>query len=189
MTIDSTPARALAAGAICLAILGGMIVGHAWPLWTGRTVVLSVVPIDPRDLFPGEYVRLATPANQLRLAGDASGNSAAVRPLGGGFDKPRRSSRVYVQLEPSPGGDYVPVTVSMAPVANALNLRGRVQHGSNTTLAVDYGLDAFYMQEGTARPVEDALRSGRRVQMEVAIAKSGQARIRALLVDGVRVGG
>ena len=83
----------------------------------------------------------------------------------------------------------MPVTVSMAPVANALNLRGRVQHGSNTTLAVDYGLDAFYMQEGTARPVEDALRSGRRVQMEVAIAKSGQARIRALLVDGVRVGG
>ena len=189
MTFASLPARALIAGTICLAILGGMVVGHAWPLWTGRIVVLNVLPIDPPDLVGGEYVRLSIPANQLRLDDAASGNAAAVRPLGGGFDKPKRGSRVYVQLEPSAAGEYVPVTVSMAPVAKALNLGGRIQHGSNTTLWVDYGLGAFYLQEGTARPVEDALRPGARVQVEVAIAKSGQARIRALLVDGVRVGG
>ena len=189
MTFASTPARALIAGTICLAILGGMIVGHAWPLWTGHTVCTERRPDRSAGLFRGEYVRLATPANQLQLSGTTSGNAAAVRPLGGGFDEPRRGSRVYVQLEPSSRGDYLPVTVSMAPVANAMNLRGRIRYGSKSTLSVDYGLDAFYMQEGTARPVEDAMRSGRRVQMEVAIAKSGQARIRALLVDGVRVGG
>jgi uncharacterized membrane-anchored protein len=50
---------------------------------------------------------------------------------------------------------------------------------------VDYGLDAFYMQEGTAAPVERALVEGRLVQMQVAVASSGRSRIRTLLVDGV----
>jgi hypothetical protein len=43
------------------------------------------------------------------------------------------------------------------------------------------------MQEGTAKPVELALLDGRGVQMQVAIASSGRARIRTLLVDGVPV--
>jgi uncharacterized membrane-anchored protein len=71
-----------------------------------------------------------------------------------------------------------------------MNLRGRIRSATKTasdaptTLRMDYGLDAFFMQEGTARPVEDAMRSGRPVQMEVAIASSGRARIRNLIVDG-----
>jgi hypothetical protein len=55
-------------------------------------------------------------------------------------------------------------------------------------LTVDYGLDSFFMQEGTAKPVENALRQRRRVQMQIAIASSGHARIRRLVVDGVPVG-
>src|SRR5688500_14793695 len=112
----SLPTRVVVAGAICLAILGGMIVGHAWPLWTGRTVIMRVTPVDPRDPFRGEYVRLGTAANRLRLG--ASGPATpddrriAVRPLGGGLEEPPRGSVVYVQLEPSATGDYLPVTIS-----------------------------------------------------------------------------
>ncbi|HEV3486634.1 MAG TPA: GDYXXLXY domain-containing protein [Vicinamibacterales bacterium] len=51
-------------------------------------------------------------------------------------------------------------------------------------LRISYGLDAFYMQEGTARAVEDAMPAGRPVQVDVAIAASGRARIRNLIVDG-----
>jgi uncharacterized membrane-anchored protein len=43
------------------------------------------------------------------------------------------------------------------------------------------------MQEGTARSVEDAMRERKRVQMEVAVAASGHARIRRLLIDGSQV--
>jgi uncharacterized membrane-anchored protein len=74
-----------------------------------------------------------------------------------------------------------------------LNLRGRVAYRPSDSdpraVRVEYGLDAFYMQEGTARAVEDALRQNRNVQMQVAVAASGRSRIRALLVDGVRAGG
>ena len=189
----SLPARGVVAGAICLAILGGMIVGHAWPLWTGRTVTMKVTPVDPRDLFRGEYVRLGTAANRLRVGAaavpPAADNRVVVQPLGNGLEEPARGSVVYVQVQPSATGDYVPVTISATRVADALNLRGRIRYVTGRgDLDVDYGLDAFYVQEGTGPVLEQALRDGRNVQMEVAIAASGQSRIRSLLVDGVRVG-
>lgn len=188
---SSTPLRTLVGGAFCLSILAGMMVGHAWPLWTGQTVLLRARPIDPRDLFRGEFVRLDTPAAQL-FVGDgthaAPAGAVPVRGLSVDAADLKRGRVVYVQLARGASGEHEAVTVSDAPVADAVNLRGRVRYnGSDGSVFVDYGLDAFYMQEGTAKPVEDALRSGRRVQMEVAIASSGRSRIRTLLVDGVRV--
>ena len=67
-----------------------------------------------------------------------------------------------------------------------MNLRGRVtrQQADSGVLTIDYGLDSYFMQEGTAKPVEDAMRERKRVQMEIAVAVSGHARIRRLLIDG-----
>ncbi len=186
-------ARVIAAGAICLLILGGMIVGHAWPLWTGRTVTMKVTPVDPRDPFRGEFVRLGTAANRLRVGAaglpPAGDTRIVVQPLGNGFEDPIRGSVVYVQLQPAASGDYVPATFSTAPVADALNLRGRIRYVMDRgDLDVGYGLDAYYVEEGTGPVLEQALRDRRNVQIEVAIAASGRSRIRSLLVDGVRVG-
>ena len=103
------------------------------------------------------------------------------------FEESRPGSIVYVQLAPSPSGDYVPATVSLKQQPGAINLRGRSRYRPGPYLAVDFGLDAFYMQEGKGRRVEEAIRQGRNVQMQVAIAKSGQSRIKGLLIDGVPV--
>lgn len=189
-------ARALVAGAICLAVLGGMLVGHAWPLWTGQVVVLAARPVDPRDLFRGEFVRLDTPATVLAIAkSGAKGDGSDVVTTIGEWPSDDIAGRVvYVQLGPSvaplvSGGvpEHRAVSISLDPVPGAINLRGRV-HWSHLEeqgrIRVGYGLDAFYMQEGTAPPVEEAMRAGRPVQMEVAIASSGRARIRTLIVDG-----
>jgi hypothetical protein len=197
----SLPVRTLLACAVCLAILSGMMVLHAWPLWTGQAAILPATPIDPRDLFRGEFVRLNTPATALVVTTGVTPTpegSVVVRPLGdwwsatpsdyGARFLALRGKPVYVQLERRDGtGEHHPVTVSDRPVSGALNLRGRVNWSDDTTLHVDYGLDAYFMQEGTAKPVEDALRDGRKMQMEIAVADSGRARIRRLLVDGVPV--
>jgi uncharacterized membrane-anchored protein len=170
-----------------------MIVGHAWPLWTGRVVTMKVVPVDPRDLFRGEYVRLNTASTQLHRRPAAAGQSptwTVATPLDDVYEKSRRGSLVYVQLTPTSEGDYAAASVSRKPAAGAINLRGRVIFGSSGfpgDLHVDYGLDAFYMQEGSANRVEDAIRQHRDVKMQVAIASSGQARIKTLLIDGVPV--
>jgi hypothetical protein len=202
-SIASLATRSIASGAICLAILGGMMAGHAWPLWTGTTIVLPLEPVDARDVFRGEYIRIRTPANRIVVGDDANMGTAgavAVRPAGEwpwrwpvrGRDQKRlpRGTIAYVQLEPGPdrsgSPEYRPVSISLEPVEGAINLRGRVFPRPDMLL-LNYGVDAYYMQEGRAQEIDEALRQGRRVQMEVAVTSSGRARIRTLLVDGVRV--
>jgi uncharacterized membrane-anchored protein len=200
---DSQPIRTAIAGALCLSILSGLLVVHAWPLWTGQAALLPVTPVDPRDMFRGEYVRLDTPATRLAVRSDAAApaGTAAVTPLGSWWTElpTNRYDRyqalvdrvVYIQLEArGDGGESRPVSISDEPIAGRVNLRGRISQyeGEGERLNVDYGLDSYFMQEGTAKPVEDALRQRRHVQMQIAIASSGHARIRRLLVDGVPVG-
>ena len=104
------------------------------------------------------------------------------------LDRRLRGRYVYVQLAAQASGEYAPASVSLRPVSGATNLRGLVTRGLNSgELHLDYGIDAFYMQEGHSQVVEQASRDGRRVQVQVAIAKSGRARIRRLLVDGAPV--
>jgi uncharacterized membrane-anchored protein len=196
----SQPIRTLIAGAICLMILSGMLVVHAWPLWTGQPALLPVTPIDPRDIFRGEYVALDTPATRLALRFDAEppSGSLAVKPVGPFWaslpqDGYGRSAAlfdrvVYVQLERGASGEHHPVSISIEPLPGQLNLRGRIQwfDSRSDRMSVDYGLDSYFMQEGSAKAVEDAVRTRGRVQMEIAIARSGHARIRRLIVDGVK---
>jgi len=66
--------RALAAGAaggLCLTVLIWMLVAHAWPVWTGETIYLRTRPVDPRDLFRGDYVVLAYDIDRVALSDPA----------------------------------------------------------------------------------------------------------------------
>src|SRR5262249_21760409 len=61
----------LALAAIALAqtaVLAWMVVSRIQLLRSGREIVLSVAPVDPRDLFRGEYVRLDYVAGRAALA-------------------------------------------------------------------------------------------------------------------------
>jgi uncharacterized membrane-anchored protein len=188
--------RALLAGAACLAILGGMLVGHAWPLWTGDMVLMEATGTVPRDPFRGQYVRLDLPASTLRVttvggpaAGDLEVTAVPVTPTGRWWktwEDVRKGQRavIYVQLARQ-DGLAVPVSVSRDPVEGALNLKGRIRSARETgILRVEYGLDAFYVPEATARSLAPLLHAGRALRVEVAIAASGRARVRDLTVDG-----
>lgn len=192
-------ARTIVAGAVCLAILSGVLVVHAWPLWTGQPALLPVTPVEPRDTFRGEYVRLGTPATRIVVRPAAPAQSGVLTVAAGDSWWDDLSARgalivgrtIYVQLETlGESGESRPVSVSGAPLPDRMNLRGRVTHhqADNGVLTIDYGLDSYFMQEGMAKTVEDAMRERRRVQMEIAVAASGHARIRRLLIDGSPVG-
>jgi uncharacterized membrane-anchored protein len=203
MNTMSRAMRTALAGAICLSILGGMLVVHAWPLWTGVSVLLPVTTINPRDLLRGDYVQLDTPATRLSvgLPGVKAAEGAIVvsradswwATLPTGADARRRSllgRTAYVQMESGgTAGESRPVSLARAPVEGRINLRGviRAYEPEGEHLTIDYGLDRYFMQEGTARLFEDALRNRQRVQMEIAVTRSGQARIRQLFVNGVPV--
>jgi uncharacterized membrane-anchored protein len=164
-------------GAFCLVVLGGMLVRHAWPLWTGETIYLKVRPVDPRDLFRGDYVILAY---------DVSTMAAPEQ-------TPARGEMQYVQLEPSPSTvdgvprEYVGVSLGNEPVDGAVNLAGRVEYSGGDQVRLNFGIDALFVQEGTGRPIEDAIRRGAPVYAEIAVTPRGSARVRALIIEGHRV--
>jgi uncharacterized membrane-anchored protein len=199
--------RTLLIGALCLGVLGGMLVRHAWPLWAGETIYLKVRPVDPRDLFRGEYVTLGYGLDSLRLRGveepsagpePASQTAPDVDVVGDwvppGWELNRlRDRRLYVQLRAEPSTtqgvpqSYVPVSVSDAPVDGAVNLAGRVASTRNGTIWLRYGIDALFVEEGRGRPIEVAIRNGAPIFAEIAVTADGNARVRALVIDGQRV--
>src|ERR671921_157628 len=67
-----------------LLILVAMIGLRALPLVTGQTVLVRVVPIDPRDLFRGDYVTLSydfsrvPPEGVEGISADERGNKSKL---------------------------------------------------------------------------------------------------------------
>ena len=49
----------IAALLLQLVIMGGVFVNGFYPLWIGEEIRVKTVPVDPRDLFRGNYARLS----------------------------------------------------------------------------------------------------------------------------------
>lgn len=172
-----------------VAALAAMIADKQWTLNTGTPVVLQTEPVDPRSLFMGDYARLAYPISRLRLDGETA--------LGGDKDF-KRHDTVWVALKPDPdGAKAVSVHHHRSAIApGLLALKGEVQNLEDNewdratnrsvkqrTLRVRYGIEQYYVQEGTGAQVERP-RGGEKVAMLVAIDARGKAGILAVLFDG-----
>ncbi len=172
-----------------VAALAAMIADKQWTLNSGTPVVLQTEPVDPRSLFMGDYARLAYPISRLRLDGETA--------LGGDKDF-KRHDTVWVAIQPGPdGAKAVSVHHQRSAIApGLLALKGEVQYlNDNTwdrttnksvkqrTLQVRYGIEQYYVQEGTGGQVERP-RGGEKVEILVAIDARGKAGILALLFDG-----
>jgi uncharacterized membrane-anchored protein len=159
-------------------LLGWIIYDRAQLLQTGRELRLAVVPVDPRDLFRGDYVTLSYNISRLRaeaLAGDDT------------FDY---GDTIYVTL----ADDGSATAISHAQPASGMFLKGAItsvdersvcESGATTCKAygIDYNLEKFFVPEGTGRELEK-LRNEQKVSVDVAVAPDGRAALKRLLVDG-----
>lgn len=162
-----------------LAVLGGMIVVDALPLVVGETVVLPVQPVDPRDLFRGDYVILQYDFSRPGMPARTGVPSAAVASPAAPVDGWKEDQPVYVTLARSADSGHWQATSIRAtpPPAGATYLRGRYTGGQFL-----FGIEAFYVQEGTGRVLEQARNRGE-LMAEVAVAPWGQAALRELHVN------
>jgi uncharacterized membrane-anchored protein len=143
----------------------------------GRTAVLKTVPVDPRDLFKGEYVTLRYEISTI----DRSPNTAIGKRhrLQGGFSE---GDTVYVGLH-LPGADQFEVQFAQTgkPANNAdLFIKGRVISKVGETITVEYGIEQYFIPEGRGLEIEQA----DDVKVRVKINRSGTAAIETLIVDG-----
>ena len=146
-------------------------------LITGRTVVLQTVPVDPRDLFKGEYVTLRYEISTINRNPDTS--NAKRYQLIGNFDE---GDTAYVTLTRI-GSSFVPWMPVQArePHEDAeLFIKGRVTSSYTNAITIEYGIEQYFVPEGRGLEIEQA----DDVKVRVKINRSGTAAIEELIVDG-----
>jgi len=152
-----------------------------WIARTGQVVYLRTAPIDPRDLFRGDFVRLQYEINRVPTKDvDATLRVPATQR--------RRHEVVYTRLQPAGEGLYEAAGTSTQRPADGLFLRGRTEDGwrlgwrTANHLFVKYGIEQLYVEQGGGRAIER--RRGRRnelqvpMEVEVAVSSGGTAVIR-----------
>ena len=71
-------------------VLAAMVIDRVRLLSSGREITLPIVPVDPRDLFRGEYVRLGYDVGRVPIDGAGEGGALATLVLeGAGVLDPR----------------------------------------------------------------------------------------------------
>lgn len=160
-----------------LGVLGWMVVDRVRLLKTGREIVLPIVPVDPRDIFKGDYVQLGYPVSTV--------SSAALADV-----EAKPDARVYVTLEQATDGTWSAVKASpryQSPAtSNHVVLRGRFDSSArqgNGTNRVRYGIERYYVPEGHGLGLEKLARE-KKLAAIVAVDSRGNAAIKGLSADG-----
>jgi uncharacterized membrane-anchored protein len=172
--------RILLIAALQTAALVYMIVDRSSVLGSATTITLKVVPVDPTDMFRGDYVILSY---------DISRIDANVLP---GDDTYTDGGLAYVTLEERDGA-WTPIAVHSAMPAEhppgSTVVRGHIDSlsssiaGTPPSLRLTYGIESFFVPQGQGKPIEDAQRKGE-VFAKIAVDQDGRCAIRELIVSG-----
>ena len=134
-------------------------------LQTGEKILLEVVPIDPRDIFRGEYARLNYKISTVSLPE---------------INKIRENQIVYVTLRKGEKYWEVAGAGTEKPVlkGNEVFIAGKKRWGNR----VEYGIESYYVPEGKAVEIE-RVRTPAKVSVEVSVDRFGNSVINRLLID------
>ncbi|KGP90764.1 hypothetical protein N780_03600 [Pontibacillus chungwhensis BH030062] len=132
----------------------------------GETIDLKTAPVDPRDLFYGDYVvvnyEISTISNENWVG-----------------DEPQYNDKVYVKLRKD-GEVYEAQAVShqaLPTEKDEVLITGQYKGGNGDELRIRYGIERFYVEENTGEALEG--NESERVA-EVAVAPWGQKKIVSL---------
>jgi len=140
----------------------------------GKLILLETRPVDPRDLLRGDYVILSYEISDIHVSAFGSERTNAL-PAG---------ETVYVLLHKQ-GEFHRVLRASTSPIEaepEEVLLKGVSRYGWNgtrgLTTRVEYGLERYYVSEGTGNPTG-------KLTVQVAVPASGQGVIKQVFVDGV----
>ena len=141
-------------------------------LSSGKVIVLETERVDPRDLLRGDYLILNYKISNVptNLFSPPVGRDL---PIG---------TKVFVALEPR--GDFHAVTRAstneLQPAVNEVMLKGRSSRAwwnRTNSIHVEYGLEHYFVREGTGNPVG-------KLTAQVVVPASGRASIKQVFLDG-----
>ncbi|MFH5182303.1 GDYXXLXY domain-containing protein [Paenibacillus sp. TAB 01] len=151
--------------------LGGIAGSYYAVGWFGQEIRIKTAPVDPRDLLYGDYVTLSYEISQLRP--ELWKDQAPV---------PARGSKVYVLLKQGSGNPAVYEAAGLygsKPSAQPgeVILQGQVDSSWDQAIRVTYGIEKYYVPEGTGKELE---KEAGNMIAKVKIASWGQKKLEGL---------
>ena len=152
-----------------VAVVATMAVSSQWVLTGGDRVVLDTMPVDPRDMFRGDYMVLRYAIGVINRE-EVPWYAADPYP----------GQAIWVVLEMR--GDYdAAVAVEPEPVPRPqVAIRGEVMSVNEPIVEVTYGIEEYFVPEGAGSQI----RSSDRVDVVAAVSEDGHAVIDYLVVNG-----
>ncbi|MEW6515551.1 MAG: GDYXXLXY domain-containing protein [candidate division FCPU426 bacterium] len=168
----------VAALALQLGILLAFQFSRQSALDQGRRLVVRAEPVDPRDLFRGDYVILRYGFSRI--------DRGQVKDALGETDL--RGAKVYVKIkQAAPDAGWTAVDVRRRPferlAPDEAMLAGNITDHSPETLNVAYGCEDVFVPEGQGKPIEKNLRE-HKVTVELSVTRRGVAQPAKLFIDG-----
>lgn len=185
--LDNTKLIFIAIVVFWLLILGGFLVMKEYVLQTGESVYLKTVPVDPRDLFRGDYVTLSYEISTLSARDGVifSGNfyqGATVYVSLDRVDGVDTASSVAVEKPSS--GTFIKGVIKNIKYEQSIILNdGKFESNSDgqspqvDTLMIDYGIESYFVPEGEGQELQRASGS---LLVEVKVDKNGNAVIQSV---------
>jgi uncharacterized membrane-anchored protein len=170
-----------------IVLMAGLIGYKQVTLITGQRVLLETVPVDPRDLFRGDYVILNYPFSTLESWQRREPGDAAYPPS---LKDLRKGDGVYVKLKKS-GRFWDAESFSKArPEEGELFIRGTLVSApspppAQIAVRASYGIESLFVPEGKGRDLEAVQREpGGKLIVEAAVDRHGKAAIRSVILEG-----
>jgi uncharacterized membrane-anchored protein len=161
-------------------VLGYMAGEREYIFRKGKIIYLRTAPLDPRDLFRGDFVRL-----------NYEISTVSHKNIDKKFkSKPfRKGDIVYAVLEEKPDKVAELLYVSDKKPDKGLFIRGRIHHrwwhrfsSSNRAVNIKYGIETYFVQQGKGKKIEKRRGNRRGIQipleMKIAVSKGGKAIIK-----------
>lgn len=161
--------------------LATMVYGRVTLLRDGREIVAEVIPVDPRDIFRGDYV----------ILGYNFGRGEVPVPVG-----TVTGDKVYVTIKEAAPQQWEVVSASSTHTQPAdpsqvvlkgiVNYVGATPENELPKASIRYGIENYFVPEGTGLDLEKQVRE-KNIAAVLAVGQSGDVAIKALMVDGKRV--
>jgi uncharacterized membrane-anchored protein len=172
--------RILAVVALQTVALVYMIVDRQHMLDASRVATLKVVPVDPRDLFRGDYVVLNYDISRLDVKTIEGEDTFASGDI------------AYVTVRKAADGDWSAVSIAHKPVtasAGDIPIRATVMTADDSTVegpslvSLTFGVESYFVPQGTGYDIERQARE-HKLSVDVAVDEQGRAAIKAIRGDG-----
>ncbi|MHC4359472.1 MAG: GDYXXLXY domain-containing protein [Planctomycetota bacterium] len=156
---------------LLLAFMAGQ---REYVLRKGKSVYLQTNPIDPRDYFRGDYVRLTYEISNIKSEKLRDGLKLLEK------DRQVRDKKVYVVLQVDDKNvANILYATDKKPKKEQLFIRGRLNYKSHDHVNVRYGIESYFVEQGKGKELEERKIKGHRalLEMEIALGASGIAGI------------